>query len=59
MNKKDYSLITVVASPTDDTQAGLLVDAEFVKKFGGKFINGEYFSSPNQQLPLSERIPEK
>jgi hypothetical protein len=58
MNKKDYSLITVTASPTDDLQAGLSVDAEFVKEFGGGFIDGEYFS-PAQLLQQLERIPEK
>jgi len=43
MDKKDYKAITVIPTPTDDTQAGLIVDAEFIKEFGGEFINGEYF----------------
>jgi hypothetical protein len=43
MDKKDYKAITVIPTPCDDTQAGLIVSAEFIKEFGGEFINGEYF----------------
>jgi hypothetical protein len=44
----------VTATITDDTEAGLIVDAEFIREFGGQFINGEYFPDPKKEEILND-----
>lgn len=43
MTKKDYTAITVIASPVDESVMIALVDADFIAEYGGQFIDGEYF----------------
>jgi hypothetical protein len=51
MNKKDYTAITVIASPVDESIMIALVDADFIAEYGGQFINGEYFPPlPNDDV---------
>jgi len=52
MAKEGY--INIIATSSDDTEAGLIVDAEFIKEFGGKFINGEYFPDPKKEEILDD-----
>ena len=54
MAKKD-GYVHVTATITDDTQAGLIVDAEFVKEFGGQFIKGIYYPDLKQQEIVNDK----
>jgi len=54
MAKKD-GYIHVTASSSDDTEAGLIVDAEFIKEFGGKFIKGIYYPDLKEKEILNDK----
>jgi len=46
--------VHVTATITDDTEAGLIIDAEFIREFGGQFISGEYFPDPKKEEILND-----
>jgi len=55
MERKDYYKISVSPTITDDTKAGLIVDAEFIKEFGGQFIKGIYYSEPKKEEIVNDK----
>jgi hypothetical protein len=44
----------VIATPVDDSQAGLLADADFTAEYGGYFEDGVYYPEEDEDISYGD-----